>query len=91
MPGLPNRDPTPKEVQIGIWEIRRFFALVKNWLDKSVREEAQRATLFQSRQFAKTFSEAEIETLARLVKEYASLLSRRHIIRVLSVTRRASL
>ena len=86
MPGLPNRAPTPKEVQNGIQAIRQFYEMGKNWLDKSVREEAQRATLFQARQFAKTFTKAELKTLADLVKEHASLLSRRHIIRVLNVT-----
>ena len=86
MPGLPNRAPTPKEVQNGIQAIRQFYEMGKNWLDKSVREEAQRATLSQARQFAKTFTDHQLETLEALVKRHRFLLSRRHIIRVLNVT-----
>ena len=91
MAGLPNRDPTPEEVQNGIKEIRQFHATGKSWLGKIVPKKAHQATLFQAKQFAETFTDAELATLARLVKEHSSLLSRRHIIRVLSVTRRASL
>jgi len=45
MAGLPNRDPTPKEVQNGIGEIRRFYAMEKNWLGKIVPKKAHQATL----------------------------------------------